>query len=43
MKPLDSGLGFSILRRPTTYIHVGVRRSDVMVLIPRFRVAKVER
>ena len=25
---LDAGLGFGILRRSTTYIHVGVRRHD---------------
>ncbi|MDH5217389.1 MAG: hypothetical protein OEX19_06830 [Gammaproteobacteria bacterium] len=25
---LDSGLGFGILRRSTTYIHVGIRRND---------------
>ncbi|VAW92725.1 hypothetical protein MNBD_GAMMA20-1961 [hydrothermal vent metagenome] len=28
LQPLGIGLGFGVLRRPTAYIHVGLRRSD---------------
>ena len=32
---VDTGLGFGVLRRSTAYFPVGVRRCDVMMLIPR--------
>jgi len=33
LKPLGSGLGFGVLRRPTAYIHIGLRRNNGEMLL----------